>query len=146
MIAKIFKGVWFLSLLVTVVLFLYVYASLPEEVQLTVADQTSAISREIVFYSTLTLLALINASVLVLPRLNISRQAYFELWILGLAASLNLFIIVALEFVSLINSFEKYDYQRLGVIIYGTLTLFILWLLWWPAYSLFKGFFSKQSI
>ena len=145
MIAKIFKGVWFLSLLVTVGLFLYLYASLPEDVLLRDGDSASAISRDTLFYSALILLALTNASVLVVPRL-IGHQLHFDVWISGLVASLNLFMTVALQFVGLINSQEKYDYQPLGVVIYGTLGLFIVWLLWWPTFTLFKGFFRKQAI
>jgi len=51
---------------------------------------------------------------------------------------LNLFLIVAMSFTSLINSGEKFDYPRIGAIIYGSLLLLAAWSATWPVYRVLR--------
>jgi hypothetical protein len=137
MIAKIFKGVWFLSLLATMAILLYVYASLPET--LTLGDQAE-ISRSAVFYSALALLAAFNVSVFIVARLSPVDVEYFMPWFYGLIIFLHLLIIVSLQYLNLYNSQEKFNYSSIGFIIYGSIALVVLWSSLWPAYYLLQKF------
>ncbi len=147
MITKIFKGVWFFSFLGTVALFLYTYASLPPElVDIGNGEKPLLVSRNSIFYFTLILLALFNASVLFFTRLRPEGKYHFHTWLYGLVICINLFISVSLQFVSLINSQERFNYESIGTIIYGSLLLIVLWTIWYPLYSLAGRFFGKQVV
>jgi hypothetical protein len=133
MILKIFKVIWFFSLLsVTGVLF-YVYASLPEVVVMGEGGPT--IPRENFFYTILVMMVAFNLLVFVLRRLYPVDETWnFVAWFYGLVILFNLFFLVTLSFTSLINSGERFDYPRIGTIIYGTLVLLSGWTLVWPVY------------
>jgi hypothetical protein len=142
MIAKIFKGVWFLSLLATVAILLYVYASLPENIEV---GEKAVVSRNVVFYSALALLAAFNSSVFVVARLYSGRPEFFMVWFYGLIIFLQLLIIVSLQFLNLYNSQEKFNYPSIGFIIYGSIALVVLWASLWPAYSMVQKFTARNS-
>jgi hypothetical protein len=142
MIAKIFKGVWFLSLLATVAILLYVYASLPENIEL---GEHLTVSRNAVFYSALALLAAFDSSVFVVARLYSGRAEFYMVWYYGLIIFLHLLIIVSLQFLNLYNSQEKFNYPSIGFIIYGSIALVVLWASLWPVYSLVQKFTARNS-
>jgi hypothetical protein len=145
MVVKIFKAVWLFSLVATMSVFLYNYASLPEEIVF--SDSSSfSLSRNAVFYLALALLAVINSLIFVVPRIFPDRSAFFLAWFCGLVTFLNLFIIVALQFISLFNSQERFNYQSIGYIIYGSLAMVVLWSSLWPVYSIIQRFTSKQAV
>src|SRR3954468_23811323 len=98
MIKKIFKGVWFFSLLATLAIFLYVYASLPETISFNLEGTGSGLSRNGLFYSTLALLAILNTLVFVVAKVFARGIEYFIAWVYGLVTFFNLFFIVVLEF------------------------------------------------
>jgi hypothetical protein len=141
---KLFKGVWFLSLLVVLGSFMYVYASLPEVVILQDSGAVVSISREALFYVVLALLALSNVVVFIISKLQRQRDREFVSWFYGLIVTLNIFFIIALSFVSLYNSSEKFNYSRIGWIIYGSVGLMIIWAIGWPVYTIFRKIYSKQ--
>ena len=143
MIVKVFKGVWFLSLLATVAIFLYVYASLPADIQL---REESAISRDTLFYATLAVLTLFNALIFAMSRLYAGSDDYFQAWFYGLMIFLNLFIIVTLQFLNVYNSQEKYSYDNIGYVIYGSLGMVVLWSSLWPANYLLFRLSGKKSL
>ena len=143
MIVKVFKGVWFFSLLATVAIFLYVYASLPADIQL---REDRAISRDTLFYTTLAILTLFNALIFAMSRLYAGRDDYFRAWFYGLMVFLNLFIVVSLQFLNVYNSQEKYSYDSIGFVIYGSLGMVVLWSSLWPVYFLSQRIFNKQSV
>jgi hypothetical protein len=145
MIIKIFKGVWFFSLLATLAIFLYIYASLPQNISF-LDSGTLLISRNALFYSTLALLAILNALVFVVTKVFYGRSEYFIAWVHGLVILFNLFIIVALEFMNVYNSQERFDYQSIGFIIYTSIALVIIWSALWPLYRLFQRFSDKQAV
>ena len=148
MIVKIFKGVWFLSLLATLAVFLYVYASLPEEIQLRAGEAVSplSISRNGLFYITLGILSFLNILAFIFARLYRQNNELLTAWFYGLVAFLHLFLIVALQFFNLYNSQENFDYSRLGLIIYTSIALVVVWFLIWPIYQIYERVFSKPTV
>ncbi len=143
---KLFKAVWFFSLLAVLGSFLYVYASLPENVVLAESENTVSIAREVLFYAVLALLTLVNVIVLVFSRLYAKGDSDFLSWFYGLIITLNFFFIIALSYLSLYNSSEKFDYSRIGWVIYGSVGLMILWALGWPVYSVLRKILNKQTV
>ncbi len=146
MVLKLLKAVWFLSMLVTLGALLYVYASLPQEVL--VQDDTDtkvAISNELFFYIAMVLIAVSNAMVYVMARVFKTNEE-LRTWFYGLIIALNIFFIIGMNFISLYNSAEKFDYDRIALIIYGSLALIILWASAWPVYAIFKRSNLKSLI
>jgi hypothetical protein len=146
MVLKLLKAIWFLSMLVTLGALLYVYASLPQVVL--VQDDTEArvaISNELFFYIAMFLIAVCNALVFVMAKVFKTKED-LRAWFFGLIISLNIFFIIGMNFISLYNSVEKFDYDRIAVIIYGSLGLIILWTVAWPVYAIFKRSDLKSLI
>jgi len=146
MLLKIFKAIWFLSILVTLANLLYVYASLPETV--IINDRGASlvsVSREGFFYMITAVIAFVNVLVYVVSYV-FRKEVDFRTWFHGLVVTLNIFFIISLHFVSLFNSGEKFDYGRIDFIIYGSIALFVLWALGWPFYSVYKNFIYKQLV
>ncbi len=146
MALKILKVIWSFSLLGMLVVFMYVYASLPEKVVVSENSQTITLSKETVFYIALVLIAVSNALVFAVSRIYPEKDEDFKAWFYGMVACANLFFVIGLSFISLYNSNEKYDFGRLGVIIYGSLGLLLMWATSWPVYRLAQRFFSKQPV
>ncbi|MBS1489260.1 MAG: hypothetical protein JSS93_01925 [Bacteroidetes bacterium] len=142
---KIFKVIWVLSLMAVLASLFYVYASLPEKVVVNESAGNFSLGREQLFYLVLAVLALVNASVFAVTRIYPEEADLFKAWYYGLVLFTNLFFIVALSFISLYNSAEKFDYPRIGPIIYGSLLLLIGWAMAWPFYRLVTGLFKKPT-
>ena len=145
MIVKIFKGVWFVSLMATLGIFLYVYASLPENISIG-GGESPQVSRNGLFYLTVGLLGLINVITVLSARLFSKDSQYFIAWSYGLVILFNVFLTVSLEFVNVSNSQERFDYQRIGYIIYASVTLVIIWSFTWPIYRMVQRFSGKQAV
>lgn len=146
MALKILKVIWVFSLLGTIAAFMYVYAGLPENVIVNENPETISLSREIFFYIVLSVMAVANALVFVVTRIFPEKESDFKAWFYGLIAFANLFFVIGLSFISLYNSNEKYDFGRLGTIIYGSIGLLLVWATSWPVYSLVQKFFRKQAV
>ncbi len=144
MIVRIFKAVWFFSLFATVVVLLYAYASFPESIQ--VSGGGEAISRNGLFYAVLGLLGIFNVMVFAVNRLMAEDDSFFKAWFYGLVVFFNLFILVSLQFFSLYNSQEKFNYDSIGYIIYGCVSLIVLWASLWPLNRLAQLFRPKQAV
>lgn len=143
MALKVFKGVWFLSLLVFLVVFIYDYAALPEKITLQETETPLAISRDGLFYGFIGMVAVINMLVFVVSRLFPEKDADFKTWFYGLVITLNIFFIVSISFIGLYNSTEKFDYESIGIIIYGSLGLLAVWALGWPVYRVLRSLQAK---
>ncbi|HYI78229.1 MAG TPA: hypothetical protein VEW65_11475 [Chryseolinea sp.] len=138
MVLKLLKAMWFLSMLATLGALLYVYASLPQEVL--VQDDTDArvaISNEVFFYLAMVFIALSNAMVYVMAKVFKTNED-LRSWFYGLVVALNIFFIIGMNVISLYNSEEKFDYDRIALIIYGSLGLIVLWAAAWPVYAIFE--------
>ncbi len=146
MIVKISKAVWAVSLLAAVGVLLFTYAGFPEEIIINEnpAGQAQTISRNELFYAALILMTLINVTIFLVNRLI--SEALFRAWFYGVLITLNLFIVVALEFFNLFNSQERFDYERIGYIIYGSVILIVVWALVWPVGKLIATFLPKQEV
>jgi hypothetical protein len=146
MALKILKVIWVFSLLTVLGVFMYVYASLPENVVVNENPQTTTLSRETLFYIVLAVIAVANALVFAVTRIFSQKESDFKAWFYGLIACANLFFVIGLSFISLYNSNEKYDFARLGIIIYGSVGLLLVWATSWPVYSALQKFFRKQPV
>ncbi|MFN8887673.1 MAG: hypothetical protein ACK5WF_09450, partial [Cyclobacteriaceae bacterium] len=104
-----------------------------------------SISREALFYSVLGVAAILNVFVFIISKLY-SSNPEFRCWFYGLITALNIFLIIGVNFVTLFNSAEKFDYSRIGNIIYGSLVLVVLWVVAWPIYALVKKISAKQAV
>ena len=104
------------------------------------------ISRNGLFYSTLAVLAVFNLTIFIISRIHTARNEYFRAWFFGLITFFNLFLVVALQFLNLYNSQERFDYNSIGAIIYGSIGLVVIWSTLWPAYRLSQRFLSKQPV
>lgn len=146
MILKIFKAVWFLSVLVTLANLLYVFAALPEEV--TIYDSGMSmitVSRDAFFYMATAIIAIVNGLVYAVSA-AFRKEIDFRTWFHGLVITLNIFFIISLNFVSLFNSGEKFDYSRIDFIIYGSIAMFVVWAFGWPLFSIYKLIKRKQLV
>ncbi len=143
---KIFKVIWFFSLLGLLGVFMYVYASLPDPVTVNESSKIISLTKETLFYIALAILALTNASVFAVTRIFPETDHDFKAWFYGLIVCANLFFVVGLSFISLYNSTEKFDYARIGFIIYGSIILLVGWSISWPIFRVTQRFFSKQVV
>ncbi|HEY8512129.1 MAG TPA: hypothetical protein VIL31_09230 [Cyclobacteriaceae bacterium] len=143
-ILRIFRSVWFLSLLAVTAALLYGYASMREEVVVRETVEGSfRISRETFFYMVLALLTIINVLVFIIARIMV-RNEDFKSWFYGLVITFNIFFIVGIGFVSLYNSGEMYDYSRLQPVMYGSIALLLVWTFAWPVYVSFRRLAGKS--
>ncbi|HEX5170713.1 MAG TPA: hypothetical protein VFW11_16180 [Cyclobacteriaceae bacterium] len=143
-VLRIFKTVWFLSLIATAAVLLYGYASLHEQVGVYEnGTEILQITRDAFFYIVLGFIAMINVLVFVMAKI-VAQNLDFRIWFFGLIVTFNIFVIVGVSFVALYNSGEVYDYRRLEAIIYGSIALFSIWTVGWPFYMGYKRFLSKS--
>lgn len=135
MILKMFKVIWFFSMVAVSGVLFYVYASLPEVISWGEGEGAVTLPRESFFYIMLSLMGVFNLLVFVLRKLFAVEDPWnIVTWFYGLAILFNLFFVVTLSFTSLINSGERFDFSRIGAIIYGSLLLLTAWTLAWPIY------------
>jgi hypothetical protein len=139
------ESIWFFSLLAVLGGFIYIYASLQEDIIIQESDTVVSISRELFFYLTLAILSLVNVLVFIFSKLYKKEKEEFLGWFYGQLTCLNIFFIIALSYVKLYNSNEKFDYDRIGFIIYGSVGLIVIWALVWPVYSLSRKFLNKSE-
>ncbi len=146
MALKISKGVWFLSMVAALLALLYVYASLPQEVLVQDdAGERVSLSNEVFFYIAMTLIAVMNVMVFIIAKVFKANEE-LRTWFNGLVTTLNLFLIIGMNFISLYNSNERFDFERIAFIIYGSLGLIVLWAAAWPVLYFFRRFNSKLMI
>jgi hypothetical protein len=141
MVLKIFKGVWFFSLLGLLITFFYVYAGLPETVNL--GEEGVSISRNGLFYLSIILMALVNVMVFMARNLIGKQNEGFTTWFYGLIISINIFFIASLGLLNVFNSGDRYDYSRMAPTIYGSLILICVWIIGWPVYLLSQKILAK---
>lgn len=143
MILKIFKGIWFFSLIGLLVVFFYVYAGLPEPVSLWEGETPVSISRNGLFYFSLLLMAVINTMVFTIRNLISKNNEPFNTWFYSLIIAINVFLIASFGLLTVTNGGERYDYSRMAPAVYGSLILICISLLSWPVYRISQRFSSK---
>lgn len=146
MVVKLAKVVWFLSLLGALAALLTIYAGLPEQV---VVQQNNAkllsLPRDTVFYLSLAIMTIANVLVYVAAKAYAKNEA-FRTWFYIFIATLNIFFVVAFNLLNLFNSAERFDYQRIDFVIYGSVILVVLWAIAWPFYLLYRKISHKQTV
>jgi hypothetical protein len=143
-ILRIFKAVWFVSVIAVLAFLLYSYATLKEDVVVYEdGAEMMRISRDMFFYLILGLLAFINVLVYIIAKIMVSNIEY-RTWFYGLIITFNIFFIIAIAFISLYNSGEIYDYSKLEVILYSSIGLFSFWTVGWPIYIGYKRFVGQS--
>jgi hypothetical protein len=145
MILKIFKAIWFFSLMATLAVFMYIYASVPDFIELS-ADGQLVISREGFFYSTLAVMALFNVLVFIINRLFKKGMEHFVSWFYGLVICLNFFFMIVLGFLNLLNGGERFDFDRLAFLIYGSIGLVVAWIVSWPFVVLARKYVVQKEV
>ncbi|MDZ7647947.1 MAG: hypothetical protein U5K54_12650 [Cytophagales bacterium] len=143
MILKIFKGVWFFSLVGLLVMFFYVYAGLPETVSLWEGEEPVLVSKNGIFYFSLLLMAVVNIMVFIVRNLISKNNEPFNTWFYGLIIAINVFLISSFGLLNVTNGGERYDYSGMAPTIYGSLILICISILSWPVYKIVQRFSSK---
>jgi hypothetical protein len=75
-----------------------------------------------------------------------SKDNAFRIWFYGLIITLNIFFVVALSLLNTFNSGEHFKYNNIDFIIYGSVSLIVLWALAWPFYFLYRKISTKQTV
>lgn len=146
MVLKISRGVWFVSSLGALAALLIVYAALPEEVFLLQEGlEYVSVSREAFFYLALAVITLINALVYVVKSL-FEKQENMRAWFHGLIVTVNIFLVVTLFFVNAYNTTERFDFQRIGPLIYASVILVGIWALMWPLMLAIRKILTKSPV
>jgi hypothetical protein len=146
MILKIFKAVWFLSVLVVLTNLLFVYASLPEQV--VIQEETGGAtlaSKEFLFYVMTGVLVIVNVLVYIIGILHRSDEN-FRAWFHGLVITCNIFFVFSMSLISTYNSGENFNFSKISFLIYGSVSLVVIWASSWPLYSIFRKMFPKQAV
>jgi len=137
---------WFLSVLVLFATLLYGYAGWGEELVVQEeGENTVSMSREVFFYVMVGVFAIVNVLVYLVSRM-FAKDEDFRAWFHGLVITINIFFIIAINLIGLYNSAEKFDYNRIGFIIYGSVGLVVAWAIAWPVYIFYRKFFVKQVV
>ncbi|MEO5603167.1 MAG: hypothetical protein ABIR06_19755 [Cyclobacteriaceae bacterium] len=145
MTLKMFKALWFLSVLVVLANLLLVYASLPEQVIIKDDAPGQVWSREWLFYISVIAIVMINVLVYLFKRMFPEAEE-LRAWFHGLVITINIFLIISLQAINVYNSAEKYDHDRMIFFIAGSLSLILLWAAIWPIYRLYQKIFIKQIV
>jgi hypothetical protein len=146
MALKLFRGVWFLSVLVVFASLMYTYAGLPDQV--VVQEEASGqitMGRDPLFYFVVAAIVVVNVMVYLIRKMYLA-DLDFRAWFHGLVITINIFFVIALAHLGLYNSTEYFDYSRIGFIIYGSVVLIVLWAVSWPVYQLYRKIFVKQVV
>jgi hypothetical protein len=144
MTLKLFRAVWFLSVLVVLVNLLYVYASLPEVVTVQ-ENEAVSVSRELLFYILMVAIVMINVLVYFF-KMMYQDSENLRSWFHGLIITINIFLIISMQALNVYNSREMFNHSLVGFYITGSLGLIVLWAVFWPLYLLFQKFVFKQVI
>jgi hypothetical protein len=143
-VLRVFKVVWFISLMAALGELLFSYASLQGDVQVYSNGTASRlISPDSFFYIGVAFLALINVLVFIVAKI-VAKRTEFRTWFYGLIITFNIFCIVSMGFIALYNSAEAYNFQRLQPIIYGSVILFLAWTIGWPVYLGYKKILGQS--
>ena len=146
MVLKLSKGVWLISVMAILATLLFVYAGVPENV-IVMQDGSDFmyVGRETFFYVSLAVITLINSLVFMVSAM-FKKDELLRAWFNGLVVVLNLFFIISQLVINSINSTEKFDFERIGFMVYGSVILIAVWAISWPIIALIRKFSGKASI
>ena len=144
MTLKLFRAMWFLSVLVVLANLLFVYASLPEQVIVQENERVS-VNREWLFYILMVSIVLINLLVYFF-KLMFHEGEDIRSWFHGLVITINIFLIISMQALNVYNSAEMFNHSLVGIYITCSLGLVLLWALSWPVYLILQKFLLKEAI
>lgn len=144
MILKIFKVIWFVSLLAMTGVFVYSYASWPQLVNFSEKEGGAALDKGILFYICLGLAAIFNALIFVVTRIKFSDA--FTTWYYGLVTVFHSFLVSGFIFITIFNSLETYDYSMVGPTLYASIIILMLWSAAWPIYVLYNRLSAQAKV
>lgn len=146
MVLKLSKGLWLVSVLGVLAALLFVYAGLPEDV-IVLQEGTDFVylGREAFFYICLSVITLVNALVFMVGSVYRKDEA-LRAWFNGMVVILNIFFVLSLFLINAINSNEKFNFDRIGFLIYGSIALIAVWATSWPIFVLIRKFSGKASV
>jgi hypothetical protein len=146
MTLKLFRAVWFLSVLLLLADLLYVYASLPEMVRVQ-ENENLSVDREWFFYVVMVSIVVINVMVYLFKIMFAEGEGEnARSWFHGLVITINIFLIVSMQAINVYNSREIFDYSRITFFLTGSLGLIVGWAALWPLYLLYQKFFLKEAV
>jgi hypothetical protein len=146
MTLKLFRAVWFLSVLLLLADLLYVYASLPEMVRVQ-ENENLSIDREWFFYLVMISIVVINVLVYLFKVMFAEGEGEnARSWFHGLVITINIFLIVSMQAINVYNSREIFDYSRITFFLTGSLGLIVGWAALWPLHLLYQKFFLKEAV
>jgi hypothetical protein len=140
MAAKIFKVIWFVSLLTMMGVLIYCYASWPEAVYLSDSNPPQMLGKSALFYSVIGLLGIFNMLAFVFPKLKYSDT--WMAWFFGVLVCLHIFLVSGTIFITIFNSSESYNYANIGPMLYTSLGLLAAWVLAGPVVAVIS---KKQA-
>ena len=121
---------WAISLAGVAAVLLYVYASIPDEVVIYKATDTDyRITRELFFYASLITIVLPNMVVAIVGyflktmKVDQTTVSWFNLF----PVIVNIYLVIALFFVEILNSLEKFDFHYFGYLTVVGLIFLLLW-------------------
>lgn len=135
---RFIKFGWSVSVVSALAVLLYVYAGLPQLVIYNFDSSflSKTVDKEVFFYISLGFLAIVNfISFAISKNINYRQEGIKELlkkWVLSFALVLNIFYIIIMNMVFLINSQEKFDFDHFGWLVYLSLGLLFVWILALP--------------
>jgi hypothetical protein len=121
---------------------LYCYASWPQSVRFSTVDTDMSLDKSGLFYGTLGLLGLLNLFAFIFPRIGSADS--FMAWFFGVLTCLHIFLVSGMIFITVFNSSERYDFARLGPMLYTSIGLLVSWIIAWPVYQLLTKFSAKS--
>lgn len=143
---KIFRALWFLSVIVLFATLLYGYAGWQENMVIQQeASENVALSRDVLFYTLVGIFILTNVLVYIVSAVFRANED-LRTWFHGLMITINIFFVIAMNFIGLYNSAERFDYPRIGFVVYGSIALIVVWAAAWPIYSLYQKFLVKPTV
>jgi hypothetical protein len=101
--------------------------------------------REGFFYLALFGTTLVNSLVFLVSAL-FKKDGALRTWFNVLVSILNIFFVVSLLVINAINSAEKFAFEDIGFMVYGSVGLIALWALAWPVYALIRKFSGKATV
>lgn len=129
---RVIKFFWIVSLGIGLFALLYTYAGLGDPV----AFGEFRFSREVYFYGALAILVLFNFTFYAISRnlryQNSSLKNAIINWQLSFAAVLNLFFIVSVFFIMLVNAGEQFNFGYFGYLLYVCLGIIFVWVVALP--------------
>ncbi len=143
---KIIKLLYTLSILTFLVILLYVYAFLPDQIGIffdTNGQASVALNRADFFYAALGLFILTNGAILLYRKMNrgnlnlgitnmedMSTAELIYHWLLGLSFTINVIYIFSIMFVGMYHNSEHFDITNYVALIYLGPILLAGWIFW----------------